>query len=218
MAPALARVRELRASPIGVFIETPIRRTGDPESPLANLLADTLRDALSADVAIQSNWRGGLLSDIPAGNLTFGRLYDAFPFDNRVLRVTLSGDELRRVLVYEVTRRQRRGSLAIAGVVVKTGCTEERLDVELYHPNGRRAGPEERFVVVGMDSLVARLMFATIPPPPDADMLHTAPVLREVVEDWLRRRGGQLASEQFVDPARPRWELPDTVLTGCVGL
>jgi hypothetical protein len=47
---------------------------------------------------------------------------------------------------------------------------------------------------------------------------HTAPILREVVEDWLRLRAGQLASEQFVDPDHPRWELPDTVLTGCVGL
>ena len=102
MAPALGRVRELQATPIGVFIETPIRRTADPESPLAHLLADTLREALSADVAIHSAWRGGLRADVPAGNLTFGRLYGAFPFDNRVSRVVLSGDELRRVLAEEI--------------------------------------------------------------------------------------------------------------------
>jgi 5'-nucleotidase len=214
MAPALARVRELQATPVGVFIETPIRRIGDPESPLAHLLADTLRDALSADVAIH---RGGLRADIPAGNLTFGHLYAAFPFDNRVSRVTLSGDELRRVFTEEIRRRRQRGSLAVAGVLVKTGCTGERLDVELFRPNGRRLDPEERLVVVGMDSLVASLIFTTIAPPPDVGVSHTAP-LREVVEDWLRRRAGQLASEQFVDPDHPRWELPDTVLTGCVGL
>ena len=162
MAPALGRVRELQATPIGVFVETPIRRTADPESPLAHLLADTLREALSADVAIHSAWRGGLRADVPAGNLTFGHLYAAFPFDNRVSRVVLSGDELRRVLAEEIRRRRQRGSLAIAGVVVKSGCTGERLDVELFRPNGRRVDPEERLVVVGMDSLVARLIFTTI--------------------------------------------------------
>ena len=117
----------------------------------------------------------------------------------------------------EIRRQRRRGSLAIAGLVVKTGCTGERLDVELFRPNGRRVDPEEKLVVVGMDSLIARLTLATIPRPPDVHASHTAPVLREVVEDWLRRRGGQLASEQLVDRDRPRWELPDTVLTGCAG-
>ena len=215
MAPALGRVRELQATPIGVFIETPLRRTADPESPLANLLADTLREALSADIAIHSTWRGGLLADVPAGHLTFGRLYAAFPFDNRVSRVALSGDELRRVLAEEIKRRRPRGSLAIAGAVVKTGCTGERLVVELFRPNGRRVDPDERLVVVGMDSLVARLISTTIHPPPHIGVSHTAPVLREIVEDWLRRRGGRLASEHVIDPDRPRWELPDTVLTGC---
>jgi hypothetical protein len=65
-----------------------------------------------------------------------------------------------------------------------------------------------------MDSLVARL--AAIAPPPGISVSQTALVLREVVEDWLRRRGGQLSSRQLVDPDRPRWELPDSVLTGCV--
>ena len=215
MAPALARVRDLEATPIGVFVETPIRRTADAESPLAHLLANTLREALSADVGIHNAWRGGLRADIPAGNLTFGRLYGAFPFDNRVSRVVLSGDELRRVLAEEI--KQRR-ALAIAGVVVKSGCTGERVDVELFRPNGRRVDPEERLVVVGMDSLVARLVVTTTHPPPDVGASRTAPVLREIVEDWLRRRGGQLAPEHLIDPDRaPRHPL-DTVLTGCVGL
>jgi 2',3'-cyclic-nucleotide 2'-phosphodiesterase (5'-nucleotidase family) len=215
MAPALGRVRELQATPIGVVVETPIRRTADPESPLAHLLAHTLREALSADVALHSAWRGGLRADVPAGDLTFGRLYGAFPFDNRVSRIVLSGDELGRVLAEEI--RQRR-PLAIAGVVVRSSCTGERLDVELFRPNGRRVDPEERLVVVGMDSLVARLILTTSHPPPDVGALHTAPVLREIVEDWLRRRGGQLAPEHLIDPDRPRWEPPETALAGCVGL
>jgi hypothetical protein len=201
-----------------VVVETPIRRTGDFESPLANLLVDTLRDAFSADVAIHGTFRGGLLADLPAGNLTFGHLYAAFPFDNRVSRVTLTGDELRRVLAEEMQRRRPWRALAIAGVSVKTSCIGERLDVDLFRPNGRRVDPAERLVVVGMDSLVGRLTAAAIASPTDISAAHTAPVLREVIEDWLRQRGGRLASRQLVDPDRPRWDLPDAVLAGCVGL
>src|SRR5262245_28208844 len=37
MAPALARVRALRAAPLGVVLDTPIPRAGVPDSPLGNL-------------------------------------------------------------------------------------------------------------------------------------------------------------------------------------
>lgn len=218
MAPVLARVRQIQAAPMGVFVDTPIRRTGSsPEVPLANLLADTLRGALSADVAVHGSVRGGMRADIPGGPLTFGRLYEAFPFDNRVAQITLTGDELRRALADEVRRRRRRGTLAISGVVVKSRCTVDGIAVELLRPDGGVVGADERLVVVGMDSLVAGLAADAIGPTSGIPVTLDSPVLREVVEHALRRRGGWLASEQFADPNQPRWEVPDAVLSGCAG-
>jgi len=218
MAPALQRVRDLQATPIGVFVDTPIGRGGDMESPLGNLFADALREAIAgADVAINNNARGGLRADIPGGALTFGRLYDVFPFDNRLVRLTLTGAELRRVFADEI-RRKRRGALGISGVLVKAGCTADGLEVELFHATGRSIGADERVVVVAMDSLVSGLMFATVPPPAGFSVPEDAPIVREVVEDWLRQRGGQLDPEQFVDPDRRRWELPEIIQVECAGL
>ena len=217
MAPALKRVRDLQAMPIGVFVDTPIQRAGDMESPLGNLFADALREAVAgADVAINNNSRGGLRADIPAGALTFGRLYDVFPFDNRLVRLTLTGDELRRVFADEI-RRRRRGALGISGVIVKAGCGVDGLDVELFRETGRPIRADERVVVVAMDSLVSGLLFATVPPPDGFTVPEDAPIVREVVEDWLRQRGGQLDAEQFVDPDHRRWELPATVQSDCGG-
>ena len=47
-------------------------------------------------------------ADLPDGPITFGRLYDVFPFDNRIARITLSGAELGRWLAGEI-RQGRRG-------------------------------------------------------------------------------------------------------------
>jgi hypothetical protein len=118
------------------------------------------------------------------------------------------------MLAEEVRRRQRRGSLAISGVMVKARCAGAHIVMDLFRADGRRIEPDEGLVVAGMDSLVAALTAVR----PDAHTLQTAPVLREVVEDWLRRRGGRLAPERLVDPDRPRWDLPDAVLRGCVEL
>ena len=96
MAPELERVRALQAATLGVILDTPILRARDAESPLGNLFADAQRERTGADVAINNNVRGGLRADLPQGPLTLGRLYDAFPFDNRLVTVTLTGAELGR--------------------------------------------------------------------------------------------------------------------------
>ena len=91
------------------------------------------------------------------------------------------------------------------------------LDVELFRETGRPIRADERVVVVAMDSLVSGLLFATVPPPDGFKVPEDAPIVREVVEDWLRQRGGQLDPEQFVDPDHRRWELPATVQSDCGG-
>jgi 5'-nucleotidase len=216
MAPALARVRQIQATPMGIFVDTPIRRTGEPEVPLANLLADTLRSALFADVALHGSVRGGMRADIPDGPLTFGRLYESFPFDNRVARVTLTGGELRRVLADEIRRRRRRGTLAISGVAVKSRCSVDGMAIELLRPESGPVGSAERLVVVAMDSLLSGLV-ETIGAVSSVGVTPDSPVLREVIEDSLRRRSGRLVAEQLVDPRQPRWDVPDAVLSGCEG-
>jgi 2',3'-cyclic-nucleotide 2'-phosphodiesterase (5'-nucleotidase family) len=61
MAPALERVHELQATTLGVSLDAPIRRVGDLGSPLGNLFAEALRDAVpGADVAVINNAARGL--------------------------------------------------------------------------------------------------------------------------------------------------------------
>ena len=52
-------------------------------------------------------------------------------------------------------------------------------------------------------------VFASVAPPDGFNLDDTAPIVREVVTDWFRRRGGHLRASQFVDPERRRWEYAD---------
>ncbi|HEX7124917.1 MAG TPA: bifunctional metallophosphatase/5'-nucleotidase [Thermodesulfobacteriota bacterium] len=76
----------------------PVTRATTPagESTLGALVADAHRAATGADVAFTNP--GGLREDLPAGPITYGRLFAAQPFDDRLVTVTLSGDEIRRLL------------------------------------------------------------------------------------------------------------------------
>jgi 5'-nucleotidase len=216
MAPALARVRALQATPLGVVLDTPIPRGGAPDSPLGNLFADAEREMTRADVAINNNVRGGLRTDLAEGVLTFGELYDVFPFDNRLVTLTTTGAELRAMLADEV-RRNRRGALGLSGVRVRVACSAAgELSIEVARPNGTPLGAGEPLVVTAMDSLALGPVFAAVASAASRRVPADTPVLREVVEDWLRARGGHLAASDFVRADQPRWQFAADDLTACV--
>lgn len=69
-----------------------------PESLLSNFAADVLRQAASAytgtsvDVAITN--MGGLRNSLPEGDVTFGDIYEIFPFENALCILTMNGEAL----------------------------------------------------------------------------------------------------------------------------
>ena len=217
MAPELEHVRDIRRASLGVAVESVVRRSGDIESPLGNLFSDAIREGTpGADVGINNNARGGLRADLPAGPLTFGSLYDVFPFDNRLVTVTMTGAELRQFFAGEM-RRGRRGVLGVSGIRVLGACDAGNLQVDLFRPSGRTIAADEQLVVATMDTLAAGAVFLqSAPLAQKTDVSEDAPIFREVVEDWIRQHRGDLRPEEFIDPQHPRWVWPELGPNGCL--
>ena len=185
MEPELRRVHALQATPIGVSLDKVIPRVEDGRTPLGNLIAEALRNAVpGADVAALNN-AGRLWSDLPRGLLTFGHMYDVFPFDNRIARVSLTGADLSRWLANEIGRR---GTVGIAGVDVHARCLADGVHVEVFRGT-ERIDDHERLlgVTIGAPTLNGNLAS------PDflggVGPIENNPVAREVVEDWFRKLG-----------------------------
>ncbi len=209
MAPALARVQTLRATPLGAVVSGPVPRgAGEDESPLANLFADAFRARLrdtDAGLSLASG-PGGLRADIAAGPATLGGLYDVYPFDNRVVRRTLTGQQLRQLLAAQLRRTRFGGgrALGVSGIRVRLGCRDGAYHVEATRPSGAVLRDDETLVVAMSDFLAARTSASAAA----AAAPHTAePALhmRDVVAGWLRQTG-QVDARQFSDPANPRWQ------------
>ena len=92
--------------------------TRDGENQLGNIIADAQRHAAQADVAIMNN--GGIRSVVPAGPVTYGMLYAVQPFENQIVRLTISGRKLRLLL------EQTLGTIHVSGMHIT------------YDPRGRR--------------------------------------------------------------------------------
>ena len=210
MAPALAKVRRMRGEPLGVTVAAPIERVGAPESPLGNLFADAIRASTpGADVAISyGGGRGGLRADLPAGPLTFGAIYDAFPFDNRVVRARLTGTQLALALEGQLANARRRGLISVSGLRATVRCVGTRPRVTVAHSSGEPIRATDTLVVASTAYSSARVMWANLAGDEGAAMPEDAPLVREMVTGWLRRRGGQIAPGDFYDAAAPRWTVP----------
>jgi 5'-nucleotidase len=74
----------------------PADTTPAGESPLGDLIADAQREFAAADFAFMNP--GGIRANIEAGPVTYGELFAVQPFDNQVVSMDLTGDQIYALL------------------------------------------------------------------------------------------------------------------------
>ena len=110
--------REVRALRETVIGETRVDlRKGSGNDLLGNLTSDALRSGagggLKAQFALQN--AGGLrISEIPAGPITFGQIFDLYPFDNEQVVVSLRAIDVRNAL--EAVLHHGKGPMRVSGL------------------------------------------------------------------------------------------------------
>jgi len=95
---AMAAELEQRVGETSVPLDTRNTLVRTQEAPVGNLVADLVRDAVQADVALING--GGLRGDsvTPAGPLRRGDVLRILPFGNKVVKLEVTGDTLRAAL------------------------------------------------------------------------------------------------------------------------
>ncbi len=120
------------------------------ESDLGNLFADILRMETDAQIALMPS--GALRKDLPLGEVRRVDLLDAFPFEDDVAVVEVSGEVLRAIL--EQGLSLERGMLQISGLVVTYDPArqpgERLIDVRI---NERPLNPQETYTVATLEIL-----------------------------------------------------------------
>jgi 5'-nucleotidase/UDP-sugar diphosphatase len=71
------------------------------ETNLGDLIADIMREASGADVTIING--GGLRTSIKKGEITVENVYSVLPFDNYVVAIKLTGEQIREALEHGVS-------------------------------------------------------------------------------------------------------------------
>ncbi len=156
------------------------------DSPVGNLVTDAIR-AADPEIEIAMYNSGGLRTSIPKGIVTFGRVYEVVPFDNSLVKVTLSGAQIREILEH--------GLAAPYGVMEISGL---RVEIDRDGKKGERClrihtedGPldDDRLYVVGTNEFVVNGGdgYFTFSHGRNVEYTHT--LIRELVARYIKRQG-----------------------------
>ncbi len=206
IAPALARVEELQNRPLGVSAPAALTRNYEAESPLGAVLADALRAREQADVAILNP--GGLRADLKAGELRYGDVYEVIPFDNTVATLTMSYEELRRLLV--AAYGARKGVFQISGLKIQLSkCPGTSRLRGFTLEDGKPLKQDKKYRVVMPDFLarggdgLGSVMASLAPEVVDLGMAREDNFRDAIVSYWQGKKGpvgpAKLGRVQFLD-------------------
>ncbi len=215
LQPAVVRAKALKSRELGILAETPIRLWDEQESPLGNLFTDAVLASLpAADIAIH-NSAGGLRKSLDAGKLTFGELYEVFPFANQVVEFQLGVTDLEKVFSKQL--QQRRIQISFSGLSVAAKCGETGLEVAFRRPDGDLLGHDDTVTVATSDFLATGGdgVFTDIIPEQGLTLTEDGSLLRDVVDTYLQQLKAPLQESSYQSTNKPRLRYPGSLPMSC---
>ncbi|CAG9622173.1 5'-nucleotidase C-terminal domain-containing protein [Sutcliffiella rhizosphaerae] len=99
-----------------VHLDGDRRNVRTKETNLGNLITDAMRETLGTDIALTNG--GGIRASIAAGDVTRNHVLTTLPFDNTLVRTTLTGEEVKAALEHSVRLypEENGGFLHVSGL------------------------------------------------------------------------------------------------------
>jgi 5'-nucleotidase len=205
LAPYRAKIRGRIERVLGHAARA-LRNRRDGRSEVGALFVRALSASIpGADFALVN--AGAIRADLPAGPITFGRLFEAFPFDNRLATVKLTGLQLREVIARILGRAA--GIAVISGLRLQLRCADGRPALAaLSRADGRALEPERSYTLVLNDFLLSGgdgLGPVLDPIPAEYKRVFTDRLVRDEIASYLQRQRRPVNSDAdpLVDPADP---------------
>ena len=210
---AHAGAEQKKNASLGVTVAAAFELLPDVESALSNLMTEPLLEAFDADIAVH-NVFGGTRSGLPAGELTFGAVYEMFPFDNVVTIHEVSGKDLRAIVARKAAVRRKPG---FAGMRVFVTCGAAGMDVTMRLDDGREIADSDTLRVVANDFLALGGDDILTPaiPAGGLDVDQGLPRTRDVLVQWFLEHPGVLDPADFRTHDRRKWNVPDIIPDTC---
>ncbi|HEY7162706.1 MAG TPA: 5'-nucleotidase C-terminal domain-containing protein, partial [Acidobacteriota bacterium] len=216
LAPYREAAAEVKKAPIGSTV-APFMRNYVVENALGNMIADAILvgGKTAGDASFSLINAGGIRNDLPLGQLTYGDLFQVYPFENLLAIAELKGSEVRRMIEIALSGQVGEASVSnlhITRLDVAPGVTgpwdrdldgngvketwERNLIISIQDRNGKEISNDEIYRVATIDYLTnggdyQSAVFDDVP----VERIHVYPEFsaREILKDFI-------TSNSAIDP------------------
>jgi 2',3'-cyclic-nucleotide 2'-phosphodiesterase (5'-nucleotidase family) len=173
------RIKEKAAEVVGEATGD-FTRSSSSESALSDLIADAFRQRGKTEIAIHNT--GGIRAPIAKGPVTWGDVFEVLPFDNTLVTLSLTGQQLKRTLA--------GGLLAVSGLHVELDLERPKGQqlISATMPGGAPIDDAMIYSVTTNDFLVAG-GDGYVELGKGRGLKDTGTLLRDVLVDYIRARG-----------------------------
>lgn len=99
----------------------------DGDSPLGDLIADSMLDAMRPAQTVAAFMNpGGVRADLPGGAITYAQAYTVQPFGNQVVSLALTGQQILNLLEQQWDNVSKPAVLSVAGITYAYTATGEK--------------------------------------------------------------------------------------------
>jgi 5'-nucleotidase len=116
------------------------------ESALGNLIADAQKVNMDTDFSFLNP--GGIRADLDAGEITWGELFTIQPFSNYLVKMTMTGSQIRELLNQQWQKSTTR-MLQISGLSYTWDSTKEAGEkvINIYDESGNELGEDTEYTI-----------------------------------------------------------------------
>lgn len=194
----LAKVAKLKAEPLGSDVADDFLRSYDNESALSNLMADVARETFKgADVGLVN--AGGVRANLSPGPLTYGSVYNVFPFDNQLAVMEVTGATLAKMAEFGIDGNRGVYLWSSNLKIEAEGCQVKRATLD-----GKELSPAKYYKVATNDYLAGTFSELKIPDDKITIYWDSNYIVRDLSADVFRRWKKTLRSIDYFNPQAPR--------------
>ncbi|WP_088011440.1 bifunctional metallophosphatase/5'-nucleotidase [Gottfriedia acidiceleris] len=123
------------------------KKNRNGESSLGNIIADSQRIAMKSDFAFMNF--SGIRADLPKGDVTLDELFTIQPFKIKLVKMTLSGEQIRKLLNQQWQEHGSVRMLQISGLKYTWDSTQDsgQKVINIMRTNGTPINPQTRYTV-----------------------------------------------------------------------
>jgi 2',3'-cyclic-nucleotide 2'-phosphodiesterase (5'-nucleotidase family) len=156
LQPYKEKMKEFQEKIVGnspVYLDADRKNLRYGETNFGDLITDAMKSITNSDIALINS--GGIRASVDKGDITYGDILSTFPFGNTIYKADISGDTLKKIMNYSLSKKGDGAFLQVSGLKVEYTEKDGKIEINSLEVNDENVESDKMYSVA-IPSFVAQ--------------------------------------------------------------